>query len=91
MPRFISRGSATPVNDFTESRTRGHVFGSVAGNPGTLCRKSLPSAAKAASVPLADMYGPKPVPFSLSSCTWVGPSSTPVGMTNLTLVETIKV
>jgi hypothetical protein len=34
--RFISRRSAAPVDDFTESRTRGHVCGSAAGNPGTL-------------------------------------------------------
>ena len=35
MPLFISRGSATPVDDFTESRIRGPVYGSAAGNPGT--------------------------------------------------------
>jgi hypothetical protein len=36
MPRFISRGSATLVDDFTESRTRGVGWRCAVGNPGTL-------------------------------------------------------
>jgi hypothetical protein len=42
---------------FTESRTRCHGRCHVVENPGTLCRKSLPSAAKAASVLLAVCTG----------------------------------
>jgi hypothetical protein len=45
MPRFISRGSATPVDDFTESRTRGVGWRCAVGNPGTLRSHGTPGQA----------------------------------------------
>ena len=53
MPRFLSRGSATPVDDSTESRTRGHSRCRVVENPGTLCRNTFPRKVRGTADPSA--------------------------------------